>query len=81
MKERNYWEKYMEAYEEMLSATSLPNAPWFVIPADDKWFARLSIAAIIYREFEKMKFSYPVVDKAGKAELQKAKKILNAEKD
>ncbi len=81
MKERNYWEKYMEAYEEMLSATSVLHAPWFVIPADDKWFARLSIAAIIYREFEKMKFSYPVVDKAGKVELQKAKKILNAEKD
>jgi hypothetical protein len=71
----------MEAYEEMLSATSVSHAPWFVIPADDKWFARLSIAAIIYREFEKMKFAYPVVDKAGKAELHKAKQLLNAEKD
>jgi len=71
----------MKAYEEMLSATSQPDAPWFVIPADDKWFARLAIAAIIYREFEKMKFSYPVIDKAAKADLQKAKQLLMAEKD
>ncbi len=71
----------MTAYEEMISATSVSNAPWFVIPADDKWFARLAIAAIIYREFEKMKFSYPVVDKAAKADLLEAKKILAAEKE
>jgi PPK2 family polyphosphate:nucleotide phosphotransferase len=81
LKERNCWDKYMNAYEEMLSATSQPEAPWFVIPSDDKWFARLSIAAIIYREFEKMKFSYPVVGKAAKADLQKAKQLLMAEKD
>jgi PPK2 family polyphosphate:nucleotide phosphotransferase len=81
LKERNCWDNYMKAYEEMLSATSQPDAPWFVIPADDKWFARLAIASIIYREFEKMKFSYPVIDKAAKAELQKAKQQLMAEKD
>ena len=81
LKERSLWDKYMKAYEEMLSATSQPDAPWFVIPADDKWFARLAIAAIIYREFEKMKFTYPAVDKAAKAELQKAKQMLLAEKD
>jgi PPK2 family polyphosphate:nucleotide phosphotransferase len=81
LKERDCWDKYMKAYEEMLSATSQPEAPWFVIPADDKWFARLAIASIIYREFEKMKFSYPVVTKEAKADLQKAKKLLLAEKD
>ena len=81
MKERNHWDKYMKAYEEMLGATSQKDAPWFVIPADDKWFARLTIAAIIYREFEKMKFTYPELDKNAKAELQKAKQILMAEKD
>jgi len=81
MKERNHWDKYMKAYEEMLGATSQKDAPWFVIPADDKWFARLTIAAIIYREFEKMKFTYPELDKSAKAELQKAKQILMAEKD
>lgn len=81
MKERGFWEKYMASYEAMLSATSVSDAPWFVIPADDKWFARLAIAAIIYREFEKLKISYPVVDKAAKAELQKAKQILLSEKE
>ena len=81
LKERDCWDKYMKAYEEMLSATSQADAPWFVIPADDKWFARLAIAAIIYREFDKMKFSYPVIDKAAKADLQKAKQLLMAEKD
>jgi Polyphosphate kinase 2 (PPK2) len=70
----------MKAYEEMLPANSQNNAPWFVIPADDKWFARVAIAAIIYKEFEKMKFSYPVIGKEGRDALQKAKQKLLAEK-
>jgi PPK2 family polyphosphate:nucleotide phosphotransferase len=81
LKERNLWDKYMRSYEEMLTATSQTDAPWFVIPADDKWFARLSIATIIFREFEKMKFRYPVISKEEKAGLQKAKQMLLAEKD
>jgi PPK2 family polyphosphate:nucleotide phosphotransferase len=80
LKERDLWDNYMNAYEEMLPATSQNNAPWFVIPADDKWFARVAIAAIIYKEFEKMKFSYPVIGKEGRDALQKAKQKLLAEK-
>ena len=81
LKERSLWDLYMRAYEEMLPATSQVNAPWFVIPADDKWFARVSIAAIIDREFEKMKFSYPIVDKEAREALLKAKQQLLKEKE
>lgn len=79
LKERAHWDEYMKAYEDMLSHCSLDHAPWFVIPADDKWFARLSIAAIIFRQFQKLKFSYPELDAKGKKELEMAKKMLLAE--
>lgn len=79
LKERGYWDDYQKAYEEAISATSTESAPWFVIPADDKWYARLAIASIIYRQFEKLEFSYPVVSQAQKVELQKAKAQLLGE--
>jgi PPK2 family polyphosphate:nucleotide phosphotransferase len=79
IKERGFWDQYQKAYGEAISATSTDYAPWYVIPADDKWFTRLAIAGIIYKEFEKLKLSYPVVDATQKAELQKAKEILNNE--
>jgi PPK2 family polyphosphate:nucleotide phosphotransferase len=80
LKERGFWDQYQKAYEEALSATSTDTAPWFVIPADDKWYARLSIATIIYRQFEKLELSYPEVSEKQKEELQKAKAILMEEK-
>ena len=79
LKERARWDDYMKAYEDMLSHCSHDHAPWFVIPADDKWFARLSIAAIIYKQFQKLKFSYPELDAKVKKELELAKKMLLAE--
>jgi PPK2 family polyphosphate:nucleotide phosphotransferase len=79
LKERGYWDDYQKAYQEVLSATSTKYAPWFVIPADDKWYARLAIASIIYRQFEKLDLSYPKVSAAQKQELQKAKEKLLAE--
>lgn len=81
LKERGFWDDYQKAYEDALSATSTEYAPWFVIPADDKWFARLSIAAIIHRQFEKLELSYPTVSEKQKEELQKAKAHLLGEKD
>jgi PPK2 family polyphosphate:nucleotide phosphotransferase len=81
LKERGYWNDYQKAYEEAISETSTKHAPWFIIPADDKWFTRLAIAAIIYRQFEKLKFSYPKVTDAQRAELEKAKLKLNDEDD
>ncbi|MCI0750544.1 MAG: polyphosphate kinase 2 family protein [Flammeovirgaceae bacterium] len=79
LKERGYWNDYQNAYEEAISNTSQEHAPWFIIPANDKWFARLIMASIIYRQFEKLKFSYPTVSEEQKGELQKAKLQLMAE--
>lgn len=79
LKERAFWDEYQKVYADALSETSTDNAPWFVIPADDKWYARLAIASVIYREFEKLELSYPTVSEAQKAELQKAKLHLTSE--
>ncbi len=79
LKERGYWDEYQKAYEQAISATSTDSAPWFIIPADDKWFARLAIASVIARQFEKLELSYPRVSEAQKEELQKAKAQLMGE--
>ncbi len=79
LKERAYWDSYQDAYNDAISATSTKDAPWFIIPADDKWYARLAIASVIYHQFSKLELSYPVVSEAQKAELQKAKVQLIAE--
>ncbi|MCX8489631.1 MAG: polyphosphate kinase 2 family protein [Cyclobacteriaceae bacterium] len=79
LKERAYWDDYQKAYEKALYETTSEAAPWFVIPADDKWYARLAIAEIIAREFSKLDASYPTVSPAQKEELQKAKVQLMAE--
>lgn len=81
LKERAFWDDYQNSYSEALSATSAEHAPWFVIPADDKWYARLAIASVIARQFEKLDISYPTVSPAQKEELQKAKLKLMAEEE
>ena len=81
LKARADWDKYMAAYQEMIASTSQPHAPWFIIPADDKWFARLSIAAIIHNQFEKLKLTYPKANKGQLEDLRKAKEMLMGEKD
>jgi len=78
--ERNHWDEYMKAYEEMLAATSTEYAPWFVVPADDKWFTRLVLGAIITEQFERLNLSYPEVTKEQLVQLKAAKKALLAEK-
>ena len=80
LKERLMWDKYQEAYEELLSKTSTTYAPWFIIPADNKWSARLAISEIILQEFEQLQIHYPKVSKAQKEELLRAKDALLAEK-
>jgi PPK2 family polyphosphate:nucleotide phosphotransferase len=81
LKERAFWKDYQKVFEDAISATTHNHAPWFVIPADDKWYARLAIAAIIYNEFERLNLSYPTVTDSQKAELQKARLVLMAEDD
>lgn len=79
MKEREHWDDYQSAYEKALSATSKKNAPWFIIPADDKWYSRLAITSLIHQQFERMQIEYPVVNTKQKEELAKARTILQAE--
>lgn len=80
MKERAFWDDYQKAYAEALSHTSTEYAPWFVIPADDKWYTRVLAGAVIYQQFQKLHLSYPKVSKATKEGLLKAKEALLQEK-
>lgn len=78
--ERNFWDDYMKAYEDVLKQTSTENAPWYVIPADKKWFMRTSVSEIIINTLEKYPINYPTTNAALKSELAKAKKMLESEK-
>jgi len=79
LKERGYWDEYQTVFGEVISATSQEHAPWYIIPADDKWFSRLAIASIIYKKFESLNLHYPVVSQFQKEELKKAKMALLSE--
>ena len=76
LRERGYWNEYHRAYEEAISATSTKYAPWFIVPADDKWFTRLATASIIYRELGSLDIDYPTVSKQQKKELLEAREQL-----
>jgi PPK2 family polyphosphate:nucleotide phosphotransferase len=75
-RERGYWGRYMKAYEHMIRETAAPHAPWFVVPADKKWFTRLVVAAAIHEGIERLKLAYPKVDDAKKEELKAARAAL-----
>jgi PPK2 family polyphosphate:nucleotide phosphotransferase len=80
VKERAYWNDYMAAYEDAIRATATRNAPWFVVPADNKWFTRLVVVAAVVEAMEKMKLAYPAVTDAQKADLARARELLLTEK-
>ena len=80
LKERKYWDDYQKSYEEALTATSRKNAPWYIIPADHKWYMRLLVSRIIVETMDKMPINYPKLGKEQLAELQESKKILENEK-
>lgn len=79
VKERGHWDEYMKAYTEAIAATSTKNAPWYIIPADKKWFTRLAVSEVIVKKLESMKLHYPVVTEEHKVELLEAKKLLESE--
>ncbi len=79
-KERNLWDGYMDAYEDMIRHTSTPEAPWYVVPADNKWFSRVVVAAAVIEALDSMELKYPEVGEAKLKELQAAKQILLKEK-
>ncbi len=78
--ERKLWPKYMDAYEDMIRETSRPEAPWFVVPADHKWFTRLAVAGAIVDAMEWLDLEFPKVEGNALEELEKARKALLAEK-
>ena len=75
--EREHWDDYMKAYEDMIANTATRHAPWFVIPADNKWFTRLAVAAAIVDTLDGLKLSYPKVDAQKRKELEVARKLLS----
>jgi PPK2 family polyphosphate:nucleotide phosphotransferase len=77
--ERAYWDDYMTAYEEMIQHTSTPQAPWYVVPADNKWFTRLVVAAAVIDTLESLNLSYPELSAAARKELEAARQQLQAE--
>lgn len=77
IKEREYWDKYMDVYSDMLTNTSTENAPWYVIPADNKWFMRYIVGQIICDRLKEVNLHYPIVSDAAKAEIEDAKKVLS----
>jgi polyphosphate kinase 2 (PPK2 family) len=74
--ERGYWDDYMKAYQAAISATAAPHAPWFMVPADAKWFTRLVVVVAIIEALEKLDLHYPAVTKEQRAALAVAKKRL-----
>ena len=80
IEERKYWDDYMAAYEDAIRHTASRNAPWYVIPADNKWFTRIVVAAVIVEAFWKLGPAYPQVDDAKKKELAAARRSLMLEK-
>jgi PPK2 family polyphosphate:nucleotide phosphotransferase len=79
VKERALWDEYMHAYEEAIAATSTEKAPWYVVPADKKWFTRVAVSEIIIEKLESLDLYYPQVSDEHRQNLQEAKKMLEDE--
>ena len=80
VKERAYWKQYMNAYEEMIKATATPTAPWYVVPADHKSFARIVVSSAIIHTLNALNLSYPTLTKEQETALAASKKLLLSEK-
>jgi len=78
--ERHYWDQYMDAYKKAINATANDKAPWYIIPADKKWFTRIAISTIMLKTLEDLKLNYPVLPKAEKEKLTAAAALLKGEK-
>ncbi len=79
IEERKLWDKYISAYEDMIRNTSFPHAPWYVLPADHKWFTRLAVVAALIATLEKLDLAFPVLGDAAKAQLKGAREALMAD--
>ena len=81
IRERQCWDDYMRAYEEMIAATSCKHSPWYVVPADNKWYTRLVVAAAIVDTLKDLKLTYPTVDPDQRKKLKSAKAELERRKE
>lgn len=79
VKERGFWDDYMAAYEDVFNNTSTKWAPWYVVPADRKWFTRLAVGAVIYSRLESLGLAYPTITEEHRQSLLKAKELLESE--
>lgn len=79
IKERHYWNKYQDVYQKAINATSTKDNPWYIIPADDKWYSRLIVSDIIIKRIEELPLAYPEMTPAQEKELGVAKQLLDDE--
>jgi len=79
IKERALWPRYQAVYQDIVRHTATPHAPWYVVPADHKWFARVVIGSVIVAELEKLDLRFPRADKASLAEFDNVRKALERE--
>jgi PPK2 family polyphosphate:nucleotide phosphotransferase len=80
IRERKFWDDYQKAYEDMIANTATKHAPWYVVPADNKWFTRLVVSAVVVETLESLHLAYPKDEEAKRKELEAAKKILISKK-
>ncbi|HJX96747.1 MAG TPA: polyphosphate kinase 2 family protein [Candidatus Acidoferrum sp.] len=80
-KERGFWNDYQEAYEETIQNTAAKHSPWYIVPADNKWYTQLIVASAIITTLEELDLSFPDVDKEKKEELERVRESLLHEKD
>jgi PPK2 family polyphosphate:nucleotide phosphotransferase len=76
VQERKYWDDYMNAYEDMIRHTSTPDAPWYVVPADHKWFTHIAVSSAIIQTLEEIDLQLPKIDKMRRRQLEEAKQLL-----
>jgi len=79
-RERERWDDYMAAYEDMIRHTASGHAPWYVVPADNKWFTRLVVAAAVIEALDDMNLAYPKVDDEKRKELEAARSMLEGKR-
>jgi PPK2 family polyphosphate:nucleotide phosphotransferase len=76
VRERQCWDEYMHAYEELIQHTATPEAPWYVVPADHKWFTHMAVSAAIIHALKDLKLEFPTVDKVRRKALEAAREVL-----
>lgn len=81
VRERERWDDYMAAYEEMIEHTASEHSPWYVVPADNKWFTRVVVAEVIVETLENLKLGYPKLDAGQRGQLKEAMMQLRHERD